>query len=120
MRKATLIVLAASLISACGGHDAHPVPQFEPNDDYLNCKMIAQQIDQNNQSIYKLVPKTHKTGKNVALGVTGYFFIVPLFFMDFSDAEKVEIQSYQQRNNYLVSMGMRKHCKNLPAAVRVL
>ena len=61
-------------------------------------------------NIQNLIPQFKKTGKNVALGVTGAFFIVPLFFMDFSEAEKTEIEAYRNRYNYLVNLYYDKGC----------
>lgn len=59
----------------------------------------------------QLVPSTEKTGKNVALGVTGAFFLVPLFFMDFSQAEQIEVNAYRQRYNHLAILAMEKGCE---------
>ena len=66
-----------------------------------------EEIDHN---IRNLLPKSEKTGKNVALGVAGAFFLVPWFFMDFSDAEKVEIAAYQSRYNHLTRVYNDKRC----------
>lgn len=118
MYKFIGLVISIMIVTGCAGRDPHPVPQYQPGDDYVSCQQIKMQINDNNMKIYRLMPKTHKTGKNVALGVTGYFLVVPLFFMDFSDAEKVEIQSYEQRNNWLEALAMKKHCKGVPAAVK--
>ena len=65
-----------------------------------------------------LIPQEHKMGKNVALGVAGAFFLVPWFFMDFSDAERVEIQGYQLRDNWLRSLSTKKKCDALPAPIK--
>lgn len=68
----------------------------------------------------ELLPKQNKTGKNVALGVAGAFFLVPWFFMDFSDAERVEYNALRNRYNHLASIAMSKHCRDdiqpLPSA----
>jgi len=47
--------------------------------------------------IARLLPKSDKTGKNIALGATGIIFIIPLFFMDLKQGEKKEIEAYRQR-----------------------
>jgi hypothetical protein len=60
--------------------------------------------------IQRLIPQTEKTGKNVALGVTGFFFIVPLFFMDLSQAEQIEVDAYRQRYNHLLIIAADKQC----------
>ena len=59
------------------------------------------EIDEN---VKKLLPKSNKTGKNVALGVTGAVIFWPaLLFMDFSDAEKLEIEAYKRRYERLAT-----------------
>ena len=60
--------------------------------------------------IQRLIPQTDKTGKNVALGVTGFFFIIPLFFMDLSKAEQIEIDAYRRRYNHLLIIAGDKQC----------
>ena len=57
-----------------------------------------------------ILPKKDKTGKNVALGVTGLFLIVPLFFMDFKNAEAQEYEAYRQRYKHLASIAISKEC----------
>ncbi len=60
--------------------------------------------------IQRLIPDTDKTGKNVALGVAG-LLIWPIWFaMDFSDAEKIEVNALRQRYNHLVVLATEKEC----------
>ena len=106
----TTIVLTSFLLVACGGKTPHPVAQIQPGDDYMNCGQINKMITDNNNKIVSLFPKTKKMAKNAALGAAGYFLIVPWFFMDFSDAERLEIDAYQQRNDWLRTLANRKHC----------
>lgn len=58
----------------------------------------------------RLLPKTDKTGQNVALGVAGAFLLVPWFFMDFKEAEQTEYEAYRQRYNNLAMIAMDKNC----------
>lgn len=58
----------------------------------------------------RLLPKSDKTGKNVALGVAGWFLLVPWFFMDFKNAEQTEYEAYRQRYNNLASIALSKGC----------
>lgn len=76
----------------------------------MSCSDILSEMSEVERKIKILVPDSQKTGKNVALGATGLFFIVPLFFMDFSDAEKVEIEALQERYNYLQRLYRSKNC----------
>ncbi|MGI9347691.1 MAG: hypothetical protein ACR2PV_06870 [Gammaproteobacteria bacterium] len=58
----------------------------------------------------KLMSESDKTGKNVALGIAGWFFLVPWFFMDFSDAERFEAESMMDRYRHLKKVGRKKNC----------
>ena len=60
--------------------------------------------------ISRLIPQTEKTGKNVALGVAGWFFIVPWVFMDLSKAEQMEVDAYRQRYNHLMILVDEMNC----------
>jgi hypothetical protein len=60
--------------------------------------------------IQRLIPETEKTGTNTALGVAGFFFIVPLFFMDLSESEQIEINAFRQRYNHLMIIASEKKC----------
>lgn len=108
--KFVSILVAASLVAACGGRTAHPVMVTQYGDAQKSCDSLAFEINQIEGEMSKLVGKRDKTGKNVALGVTGFFLIVPLFFMDFKNAPKVEYEAYRQRYNHLAIIANDKKC----------
>jgi hypothetical protein len=118
--KKTIISLCAAtiLLSACAGKTPSPVPQYQPGDEHLTCTQIRQELMDNHTKIMNLVPKENKMGKNIALGVAGAFTIVPWFFMDFSDAERVEVQAYQLRDNWLHTLADKKKCGAMPALIK--
>jgi hypothetical protein len=117
MKKIMVLSLSVALV-ACAGRTPNPVPIFQPTDDQMSCSEIRAEIEGNQQEMFRLYPKTKKTGKNVALGITGAFFIVPLFFMDFSDAERVEIEAFQRRDQHLHRLAKKKKCGEMPAAIQ--
>jgi len=102
--------LIVSFLVGCAGRAANPVMVQQYGDNRKSCKALELELSQIEQEIQRLVPKTDKTGKNVALGVTGFFFIVPLFFMDLSQAEQIEINAYRQRYNHLLIIAAEKQC----------
>jgi hypothetical protein len=75
-----------------------------------SCNAIATEISFIESEISRLIPSTEKTGKNVALGVAGWFLIVPWFFMDLTQSEQIEINALRQRYNNLVILGGEKNC----------
>ena len=119
MKKLLVILLTSVFVlTACGGKTAQPVPQYQGQDDHMTCDMIDLEIQDNQTKIMTLIPKESKLVKNTALGVAGYFLIVPWFFMDFSDAEKVEVEAFQLRNNHLRMLHHAKNCSgDLPEAI---
>lgn len=106
----TVVFAAALILAGCAGRDPNPVLIQQYGDDRKSCETLEVEISQIEGEIQRLVPQTNKTGKNVALGVTGAFFIVPLFFMDLSQAERIEVEAYRQRYNHLVIIATEKGC----------
>lgn len=110
-----VFVMAAAMVVGCGGRSANPIASYQPGDEQRSCTGLQAEIASNEQEIIKLLPYEDATGKNVALGVTGFFLIVPLFFMDFKDAEELEIRAYRQRNQRLREIAYNNGC-SLPAS----
>lgn len=109
--KALLVVsIAITLSVGCAGRAANPVMIQQYGDDKKSCQAIEREIAFIQGEMQRLVPKTEKTGKNVVLGVTGAIFLVPLFFMDLSQAEQMEVDAYRQRYNHLLILAGEKKC----------
>tara|TARA_R100001132_G_C3255045_1_gene80886 strand:- start:479 stop:835 length:357 start_codon:yes stop_codon:yes gene_type:complete len=79
-------------------------------DQNKSCEALEFEMSTVQNEIAHLLPNTDKTGKNVALGVAGWFLLVPWFFMDFKNAEQTEYEAYRQRYNYLATLAMSKNC----------
>jgi hypothetical protein len=105
-----VLFLAGILLTGCAGKKPNPIMVRQYGDERKSCIALEREIAFIEEEINRLMPKTQKTGKNVALGITGAFFIVPLFFMDFSEAEQMEIDAYRQRYNHLVILAEEKEC----------
>lgn len=101
------LALLSVLVSGCGGRLANPVPDYRVGDERMSCGELRSEMAHIDTQVAKLLPDSKKTGKNVALGVAGWFLLVPWFFMDFSDAERVEIRSYQERYLALEKLAVR-------------
>jgi hypothetical protein len=113
MLKFTNVIIIASvfILTACGGRTPQPVMVSQYGDQGKSCDALRYDIQYTENEIQRLLPKTDKTGKNVALGVAGWFLIVPWFFMDFKNAEATEYQALRQRHQHLTSIAMSKKCK---------
>lgn len=113
----TSLLLIVALVG-CGGRNPNPIARYQPGDENRECEGLKMEIAYNEQEIIKLLPDEDATGKNVVLGVTGVFLLVPLFFMDFKDAEATEIKAYRDRNLWLREVASRKKCEIPPPKVK--
>lgn len=103
----TLLIFS---LAGCSGRDAHPIPVIQPGDQERYCAGIARELDFIEGEIWRLVPQSQKTAKNITLGIAGYFLLVPWFYMDLTRAEQVEIEAYRQRYNRLLNIAFDKNC----------
>ena len=109
-----LLIVSVFALTACGGRTPQPVMVSQFGDQQKSCDALIYEIQNTEAEIQRLLPKTDKTGKNVALGVAGWFLLVPWFFMDFKNAEATEYQALRQRHQHLTSIAMSKKCKVSP------
>lgn len=107
---ATVAISSILTLSACAGRAPNPIQSYRPGDEHRSCAGLKQEISYIESEISRLLPKTNKTGKNVGLGVAGAFLVVPWFFMDFSEAEQVEVDAYRRRYNWLAELSSDKKC----------
>lgn len=104
------LLIALLLLAGCAGRTPNPVQMYQPGDDGLSCKGLRIQMGYCEEQIATLLPNSNKTASNVALGVVGVFLIFPWFFMDFSEADIIEVNAWRARNNYLTSLFVDKDC----------
>ena len=101
----------AVFFAGCAGRTANLVQIHQLGDEQKSCHALQTEMIYTQNEIARLLPKSDKTGSNIALGATGILFIVPLFFMDLKQGEKKEIEAYRQRYNYLFMLFQQKNCK---------
>ena len=99
-----------TLVTACAGRAANPVMVHRLGDEQKSCNALKSEITFTEEEIRRLIPETEKTGKNVGLGIAGFFLIIPWFFMDLSKAEQIEVNALRQRYNHLVIIASDKEC----------
>ncbi len=105
-----LLCCASVVISGCAGRASNPIMACQPGDNKKSCSSISSEMIEIEGEINKRLPKEKRTGQNVALGVAGAFLIVPWFFMNFSEAEKIEINAYRTRYNHLARIYNENRC----------
>ena len=102
--------VAVLLVMGCAGRPAHPVMVYQPGDATRSCDALERELELIEDDIFRLLPQTDKATKNTRLGVAGIFLLVPLFFMDLSKAEQVEVNALTQRYNHLLEIGDENNC----------
>ncbi len=116
VREAICVLLAwAVFITGCAGREANPVTTYVQGDENLSCGAISEEIKQIKAKMEELKPKTNKFGTNALWAVAGVFLIVPFFFMDFKDAEKIEYDAYHHRQDRLIVIAKDKGCETVTA-----
>ena len=108
-----LIVGVLFIAQGCmGGRSAQPITVAQSGDAKKTCKALRKETQQILRKIHKMVPKIKKKDRNRTLLIMpGVFLIIPLFFVDLSDAEKVETNALRERYNYLSTLVGRRNCR---------
>ena len=117
MNKLLLTIACITSLTACAGRTPAPVMVAQYGDQNKSCKALQFEMTNIEGDIQRLLPKTDKSGQNVALGVAGAFLLVPWFFMDFKGAEQTEYEALRQRYNHLASIAMDKNCGVKPVTL---
>lgn len=112
MRKKLLCILlcVSIFMISCAGREANPIAIYLPGDENRSCTALKAEIAQLQIDMARLRPKTNKGLTNALWATAGVFFIIPFFFMDFKDAEKIEFDAMKQRYNRLLVYAAEKDC----------
>ena len=111
MRELILILIFGSIIiCGCAGREANPVACYMPGDETMSCESLKAEIVGLQSDMVGLLPKTDKTFTNALWVAGGVVAIVPYFFVDAKDAEKIEYEAFRRRHNRLLLMAKQKEC----------
>ncbi len=111
MRKVISLVLACSVfLVGCAGREANPIAVYLPGDENRSCTALKTEVAQLQADMARLLPKTDKGLTNALWAAGGVVAIIPFFFMDFKDAEKIEFDAMRQRHNRLLVYATEKNC----------
>ncbi len=111
MRKVLSLLLACAVFFAgCAGREANPMAAYLPGDENRSCAAYQAEIAQLQADMARILPKTDKGLTNALWATGGVLFIVPFFFMDLKDAEKVEFEAMRNRHNRLLVYASEKGC----------
>jgi hypothetical protein len=86
----------------------YPLPTYNV---IMSCQSIVSEMESMTNLVKQKDSELNgQIAKNSALGVTGFFLVVPLFFMDTSDAKTVEGQAAKARFEKLQQLYGDKNC----------
>ena len=107
-----LIVVVLFFVQGCAGRAAHPVQVAQSGDNKKTCKSLRKETKKIRQKVKKMIPAVKKADKKrTLLMLSGGLLIVPWFFLDLSDADKIEANAQRARYNYLVDRGVKRNCR---------
>ena len=111
-QKALCVALTCSIfIAGCGGHEPRPIKVRQPGDDKMSCNSLATTMSNlDGQIAQKEKEKAERDTWNVIEFVSGFFLIVPWFFMDLKKSHEAEIAAFQARKDALKLLYADKNC----------
>jgi hypothetical protein len=114
--RAFAACVATVLLPACGTKHVSPVEISQAADDRMTCTEIAQEISRNQASVVAFLQQKQGTDAANAAKIAAVILLPGVGIgigstMDFSDEERIMIQSLKDRNEALVYMQDKKHCQ---------
>jgi hypothetical protein len=107
-----LIVVVLFFVQGCAGRTAHPVQVAQSGDAKKACKSLYKETKKIRRDIKTMIPAVKKADKKrTLLMLSGGLLIVPWFFLDLSDADKIEANAKRARHNYLVDRVNKRNCR---------
>ena len=107
-----LIVVVLFFVQGCAGRASHPVKVAQSGDTKKTCKSLRKETKKIRQKVKKMIPAVKKADKKrTLLMLSGGLLIIPWFFLDLSDADKIETNAQRARYNYLVDRGVKRNCR---------
>jgi hypothetical protein len=107
-----VIFVALFFIQGCAGRAARPVKVTQSGDVEKNCKVLKIEMRKYRRNIQKKIPSIKAADKKrTLLMLSGGLLIVPWFFLDLSDADKIEANAVRVRHNYLADRAEKLKCR---------
>ena len=111
MKKLISLLTALTVfLASCAGRQANPIPSYLPGDENRSCRALQAEIAQLEADMQRILPETNKFGYNALCVAGGILVIVPFFFMDLKDADKIEWEAMRVRHNRLLVYAAEKEC----------
>ncbi len=110
-RVLALIVVVLFAAQSCRGRAAHPVKVVHSEDKQVTCKAIQREAKQITREVRAMMPIIKKKDTHRGyLMMAGALLIVPWFFLDLTDPEKIEANALRRRYNHLADLAGKRKC----------
>jgi outer membrane PBP1 activator LpoA protein len=102
-----VIIALAVFLCGCGGREAHPIALYLQGDQNKSCDQLLYEFEQLSRQYKK---KKQQHSEKEAADILLFVVLVPWFFMDLKDAEKVEYEAMAARMSVIKSLARQKGC----------
>jgi len=107
-----MIVVVLFFVQSCAGRAARPVKVSQSNDGKKTCNELRHETRKHRKNLKKMIPDIKAADKKrTLLMISGGLLIVPWFFLDLKDADKVEANAQRARHNYLLDVAKKQNCR---------
>jgi len=106
------IVVVIFFVQGCAGRAARPIKVTQPGDIKKTCNEMRHETKKNRRKIKKMIPAIKSADKKrTLLMLSGGLLIIPWFFLDLTDADKIEANAQRKRHNYLLDVAKKNNCQ---------
>ena len=108
----TMIIVVLFFVQSCAGRAAHPVKVSQSGDGKKTCSELRHEARKYRKNLKKLIPNVKAADKKrTLLMMSGALLIIPWFFLDMTDADKIEANAQRARHNYLLDVAKKHSCR---------
>jgi hypothetical protein len=112
MKKTLIILATAVVLASCVGRHANPILANHSSDRQMSCASIQGELSAHERSMINLqVERSRINRDNINMGIAGTFLLIPLLFINVSDAPEVEQYAIAGRMNKLNDLSAAKKCR---------
>ena len=106
------IVVVIFFVQGCAGRAARPIKVTQSGDVKKTCNEIRHETKKFRRDLKKMIPAIKSADKKRTLLIlSGGLLIVPWFFLDLTDADKIEANAQRARHNYLLDVAKKQNCR---------
>ncbi len=111
MKKTLIILLTSVVLVSCVGRYPSPISATHASDQKISCSRISSELAFHDRAQFNLqIERSRINRHNLTMGIAGFFVLIPLFFLNISDAPEIEQYAIARRMNKLQDLQTRKGC----------